>query len=183
MFQVPDPYMAFNNYQILRMCKGVYEYKKELMEQLKGIYIDGDFMYETFWICLSLIISKVRQYYSDSWEGEIIFLRDHRMDEYFQLVMEYSRITGLMENDNPYFKTAMDAIDSSLCYQDGMYDCDFRYNKKTFKGCRIVLSLFSEFTYYYEVVEGMIGLINFFEENTEKLRQAIKSLKGLEEAA
>lgn len=183
MFQVPDPYMAFNNYQILRMSKAMYDYKKELMKELTGIHIDSDFMYETFWICLGCIITKVRNYYSDGWEGEFVFLRDRRMDEYFQLVMEYSSLTGLKENDNPYFKDAMKAIDSGLCSQDNMCDCGFRYNQKTYRACRIVLGLYGEFSYYYEIIEGMISLMEFFEEKTEKLRKDIESMKRLEAAA
>lgn len=183
MFQVPDPYTAFNNYQILRMSRAMYDYKKDLMKELSGIHIDSDFIYETFWICLSCIISKVRNYYSDGWEGEFVFLRDQRMDEYFQLVMEHSSLTGLKENDNPYFKDAMNAIDGSISYQDNMYDCGFRYNKKTYRACRIVLGLYGEFSYYYEIIEGMIGLMEFFEENIKKLRYDTENMKRLEAAA
>lgn len=32
MFQVPDPYMVFNNYQVLRMSKAMYDYKKDIIE-------------------------------------------------------------------------------------------------------------------------------------------------------
>ena len=183
MFQVPDPYIAFNNYQILRMFKAIYDYKKDFIKELKGVHIDSDFMYETFWICLSSVISKVRNYYSDCWEGELIFLRDKRIDEYFQLVLEHSRLTGLKENDNPYYKDAIKAVDISLSYQDNMYDCGFQYNKKTYRACRIILGLYGEFSYYYEIIEGMIGLMEFFEENTEKLRQEVENMKRLEAAA
>jgi len=175
--------MAFNNYQILRMSRAMYDYKKDLMKELSGIHIDSDFIYETFWICLSCIISKVRNYYSDGWEGKFVFLRDQRMDEYFQLVIEYSSLTGLKENDNPYFKDAMNAIDGSISYQDNMYDCGFRYNKKTYRACRIVLGLYGEFSYYYEIIEGMIGLMEFFEENIKKLRYDTENMKRLEAAA
>ena len=67
-------------------------------------------------------------------------------------------------------------------YQDNMYDCGFSYNEKTLKGCRIILGIFGEFSYYYEIVEGMIGLMKFFEEKAEKLRQEIENVKGLEAA-
>lgn len=156
--------------------------KKILLKEFDGIHIDSDFIYEVFWICLGSVMTKVRTYYSDSWEGELIFLRDKRMDEYFQLIVQYCRITSMKENENPHFKDVMEAIDMSMNYQDNMYDCDFRYNEKTLKGCRIVLALYGEFSNYYEIVEGMIGLIEFFEEKAKKLRQEIENLKGLEVA-
>lgn len=183
MFQIPDSYTAFNNYQILRMSKALYDYKKDLIEKLKGNNVDSDFMYEVFWISLNAIVSGVRTYYSESWEGEFVFLRDNRIDKYFQLVFEYSKLTGLKENSNPYFKDVMSEIDNSLSYQDNMYDCAFKYNKKTYKACRIFLSLFGEFTYYYEIVVGMIQLIEFLEEKTEKLQMEIESIKRLEAVA
>lgn len=183
MFQIPDPYTAFSNYQILRMSKAIYDYKKDLMNELSGIHIDSDFMYDTCWICISCIISKVHSYYSDGWEGEFIFLRDRRIEEYFQLVFEYNSLAGIKEEENPYSKAALKAIDSSLNYQDNMYDYDFRYNKKNYQACRIVLALYGEFSNYYEIIEGMIGLMNFFEENTKKIRFDIINLKRMEAVA
>lgn len=183
MFQVPDPYTAFNNYQILRMCKAVYDYKKEFMKHLDEIRIEGDYFYDTFWCCISCTIKKVRQYYSENWEGEIMFIRDPRIDAYFQLACEFGRLSGTPEDQNKHIKDALSAIDSALCYHDSCYDCDFRYNKKTGKGCRIILAPFAEFSNYYEIVEGMIGMVEFFEEKTEKLRKEIESLKRLEAAA
>ena len=183
MFQVPDPYTAFNNYQILRMCKVVYDYKKDLMQYLNEIHIESDYFYDAFWICINCIMAKVRQYYSDNWEGELIFIRDPRIDKYFQLANEFGRLSGMPGDQNTYIKDAFSAIDSAICYQDSCYDCDFRYNKDTRKGCRIILALFAEFNNYYEIVEGMIGMVEFFEENTEKLQKEIKSFKRLETAA
>ena len=55
MFQIPDSYTAFNNYQILRMSKALYDYKKDLIKKFKGNNIDSDLMYEVFWISLSCI--------------------------------------------------------------------------------------------------------------------------------
>ena len=109
MFRVPDLYMAFYNYQILRMSKAMYDIKKDIMKELDGIHVDSDYMYEVFWICLGSVISRMRSYYSDSWEGELIFLRNKRIDEYFQLVLQYCRITGMKENENLYYKDAMAA--------------------------------------------------------------------------
>ena len=183
MFQVPDPYTAFNNYQILRMCKAVYDYKKDLMQHLDGIHIEGDYFYDAFWICISCTIKKVRQYYSENWEGEIMFIRDPWIDEYLHFAYEFGRLSGTPEDQNTYIKDALSTIDNALCYQDSRYDCDFRYNKKTGKGCRIILAPFADFSNYYEIVEGMIGMVDFFEQRIEKLRKEIESLKRLEAAA
>lgn len=183
MCQPLDTYVVYNNYQIIKMVKAIHDYKKEFMGKVKEIYVESDYLYDAFWTCLSLLIPKIRDYYSDDWEEELVFLRDKRIDDYFQLIKQYCKLQGIDENDNQYMKEAMDAINDCLDFQCSNYDCDFRYNKKTHRACRILLGFFGDFNNYSEIIENYIGLIEFFEERTEKIQQEITSIKRLEAAA
>ena len=112
---------------------------------------------------------------ADTYEPDRVtyVLRDPLLTRYDDLCRKFERQTGITPVENQFARELESAINRNLQFNSYSYDYRWKDSTKDRKGAKIVLSLFEEFSAYYEVADALFTILDFCKAGIPRLEAAL----------
>jgi hypothetical protein len=82
--------------------------RPDLIKNFIDDAVDRDYFYDSIFSIISEIFDGFRNYYNEDNEVETMVFYDPVITEFYRLAADYGKRSGVLDNENPYYKSALE---------------------------------------------------------------------------
>ena len=166
------PYMFFEMLDLAK-CLHDSELAEKFHKRFDKLELCEESFYELAYEATGWIFEDSRDYYNNEEEFETWVFYDPLIDRFCQLCQVYEQQNDLSEEQNPYRRQIISAINSAFCFNHYSYNFDWRLSASDRGRKRLLFYIGPEFYELCELPPALLEIREQFQNLVGQLEQSV----------